>query len=68
MEDLQSARTGFVFLLLLIFIPPFCFGWCGAWEDPVIHAGLMAFFALLPVFLLTLSVLLLSMAIFRLFR
>lgn len=66
--DLEGALTGFGFLVVLILLSTICLGWCGAWEETVVQVGAMAFFALLPVFLLTLTVLLLSLVIIRLIR
>lgn len=66
--DLKGALTGFCFLLFVIVFTCLCFGWCGHWETFLINAVLLAFGAVLPLFVLTLLVLVLGVAALSAFR
>ena len=66
--DLQGALAGFCFLLFLILFCCLSFGWCGGWETLLIEGVLLAFGAVLPLFVLTLMVLLMGLAVLFAFR
>ncbi len=61
--DLKGALAGFCFLLFLIVFGCLGFGWCGNWEAVLIYGVLMAFGAVLPLFVLALMVLLTGLTI-----
>ena len=66
--DLKGALAGFCFLLFLILFCCLSFGWCGRWEASLIDGMLLAFGAVLPLFVLALLVLLMGLAILCAFR
>lgn len=66
--DLKGALTGFCFLLFIILFFCICFGWCGNWEALLIEAVLLAFGAVLPMFVLALMFLALCGMVLGAFR
>lgn len=66
--DLKGTLLGGCFLVFTIFAMCLCFGWCGGWEALLIKVVLLAFGAVLPMFVLTLLVLLLGLLIMMAFR
>lgn len=64
--DIKGAKDGFIVFVGVIFLSCLLFGWCGAWEESLVHALKHAFVQLFPLVAAIASALLILAALLRL--